>query len=149
MGAPVCTCQGVIGNAGGCSNDFTCSTHTPGLFRTPSTSTTISVKDMVLDISNLRGGLRNWINLFNTILKRSTTWTDPTLTSGTTKIRLVHFTQVNTVIDQLNAISCLCNCNRGVSGGCGCNSDSYVNYPCTCVGHTCSCQYYSGGCGDE
>lgn len=124
----VCTCQNVIacGAVGvGGASDTTCSSHTPKFFRTLSTSEKISLRDLVLTVSGTIGGLRNLVA--QQYSKRKVTlaaWTDATLTANQTKVRLVHFTEVNTRIDALTL--CRCNCNRATSGGCGCNSNNYV-----------------------
>ena len=141
----VCTCQSVIacGAVGvGGSSDANCAAHTPTFFRTLTTSQQISLRDLVLTVSGTLVGLRNWVAQQYSRRKISlAAWTDPTLTANTTKVRLVHFTEVNTRIDALTL--CRCNCNRATSGGCACNSNNYNTIRGGCVSYTCSCVSYN------
>lgn len=125
----VCTCQAVTAcgvNCGG-STDLGCASHTPTFFRTITNIEKINIKDLVLTISGVVGGLRNWVT--NEYTRRNLsvgTWTEPTLTAESSITKIEHFTEIDA---KLNAITlCRCNCNKGVSGGCTCNSNNYANY---------------------
>lgn len=124
-----CSCQAVVfcGVNCGCSTDTGCPSNTPAYFTPMTANRYIYLKDMILGISGGVGGLRQWIAY--EYARRNLAvgaWTDPSLSAGSSNAKYQHFYDAYAKI--VNLTNCRCNCNRGASGGCTCNSNNYNNY---------------------